>query len=265
MLWRISSVVIVMFWAVMTGLIIRDSYFPNQSSFRTVPPRQVFDLFLTNAAAFNNSLQLFHGKEKLGHTSFTIRKDALAEAGSPPVYTLLASGALEMRTGPEQIEVLDVNFKVNGELENAEVWRHVDMEVKSSRANLLMTLKWNQADKLPKIEVKQGGQLIMNTEFMKGFMAMKGMLDGSGQDWMKDMPKLDDSAAAVPLTAREGLMELAGKQRRCYIVSLQLMKTHEVRFLFTEAGELARIELPDDYRFIEPMMHGLEKGLNTLD
>lgn len=264
MLWRILSVAILMFWAVMTGLIIRDSYFPNQSSFRAVPPRQVFDLFLTNAAAFNNSLQLFHGNEKLGHTSFTIRKDSQAEAGSLPVYTLLASGALEMKTGPSQIEVLDVNFRLNGELENAEVWRHVDMEVKSSRANLLMTLKWSQNDRLPKIEVKQGGKLIMNTEFMKGFMAMKSMLGGD-QAWMKDMPKLDDPAAVVPLTAREGLMELAGKQRRCYIVSLQLMKTHEVRFLFTKAGELARIELPDDYRFIEPMMHGLEKGLNTLD
>ena len=33
---------------------------------------------------------------------------------------------------------------------------------------------------------------------------------------------------------------------------------HEVTLLFTEAGELARIDLPDDYSLLEPTIHGLQ-------
>jgi hypothetical protein len=41
------------------------------------------------------------------------------------------------------------------------------------------------------------------------------------------------------------------------------MQGYEAQLYFTEIGELARVDLPGGYRLLEPMLHGLEKGLTT--
>lgn len=259
MLWRILSAVIVLFWAVMTGLIIRDTYFPDHSRFAVVPPRFVFDLFLTEAAAFNNTLHLYQGPKKIGHTTFTIRRDGSEE--SAPLYGLLASGTVDF-PGPGKT-VNDVTFRLTGELADAERWESFDLEVQSDAAKMQGTVEWKLGDKLPKVEVKKDEQVVMNTALMETMMAMQGKL-GGGLEWLTQLRAMQAGAAASPLTAREGVMDLAGKKRRCYIVTLKVLQTEEVRIYFTEVGELARIELPQDYRFIEPMMHGLERGVDTM-
>jgi hypothetical protein len=261
MLWRILSVVIVLFWAVMTGLIIRDTYFPDHSRFAVVPPRFVFDLFLTEAAAFNNTLHLYKEKDKIGHTTFTIRRDGDDEIA--PVYAVLASGVVDLQEGKTSGH--DISFRLTGDLADAERWTSLDLELKSISADTLATMSWKEGSKLPSIEVKKGGQLVMNTHFIQTMMAMKGAFGGGETEWLSQLSKVQQEAKNVPLSAREGLMDLAGKQRRCYIVTLEIMQMEQIRLYFTEVGELARIELPQGYRFIEPMMHGLERGMNTLE
>jgi ABC-type Na+ transport system ATPase subunit NatA len=54
MFWRISTAFILVFWAVVTGLMIRDTHYPNDSRFVEVPVRMVFDLFLAEAVALNH-------------------------------------------------------------------------------------------------------------------------------------------------------------------------------------------------------------------
>ncbi|SKA92600.1 hypothetical protein SAMN02745166_01917 [Prosthecobacter debontii] len=262
MLWRILSALIVLFWAMMTGLIIRDTYFPDYSRFAVVPPRFVFDLFLSEAAAFNNTLHLYHEKERIGHTTFTIRKDG-GEDQVQVLYALLASGMVTFPVPNAKDQ--DLNFRLTAELEDAERWHSLDLELKSGSADLFAVIQWKVGDELPQVEVKKGGQVVMNTEMMKTMMAMKGAF-GGGFEWLAELGTAQSAVAeASPLHAREGIMELAGKKRRCYIVTWQVFQTEEIRIYFTEVGELARIELPQDYRFIEPMMHGLEKGLSTME
>ena len=40
------------------------------------------------------------------------------------------------------------------------------------------------------------------------------------------------------------------------------MGMYEVKMIFTEAGELARIDLPDDYVLLEPTIHGLQNAVH---
>ena len=264
MLWRILSAVIVLFWAVMTGLIIRDTYFPDHSRFAVVPPRFVFDLFLSEAAALNNTLHLYHDQEKVGHTTFSIRR--LEEGKEVPIYALQATGTMRM-PGAEEGDN-DVTFRLVGELAEAERWQSFDLEVKSMTADVYATIVWKEGEKLPKVEVKQAGKVVMNTQFLQTMMTMKGALAGvmgGRSDLLAQLTQVQAESKALPLTAREGVMVLAGKQRHCYIVTLKLLQKEEVRIFFTEVGELARVEFPQGYRFVEPMMHGLERGMNTLE
>ena len=64
MIWRVAAVLVVLFWAVMSGLLVRDVYFPEASRFAAVPPRMVIDLFLRQSEVFGSTLHLHHHRER---------------------------------------------------------------------------------------------------------------------------------------------------------------------------------------------------------
>ena len=262
MAWRFLTAIIVLFWAVMTGLLIRDTYYPDHSRYAEVPVSHVLDLFLTEAAAFNNTLHLLHGDQKMGHASFTIRKVS-EESAEVPEYALLVHGVVEI---PADAGKVNANFMLAGELLRAEQWKHFEAEVTAPNAQLEARMSWTMGDRLPQIEVKKAEQVVMNTAMAEAMMKLPDELGGKFQLLTKILPGLSvnqASLAASRIQAREGVMELAGKRRRCFIVTFAAMQGLEVKIYFTEIGELARIELPQNYRLIEPMMHGLEPGLTS--
>ena len=87
-------------------------------------------------------------------------------------------------------------------------------------------------------------------------LAMLSLL-GGGMPKAGKQPDHNDKEA-TKLQAREGMMMLAGRQRKCFVLTLPIMGMYEVKMIFTEAGELARIDLPDDYVLLEPTIHGLQ-------
>jgi hypothetical protein len=254
MFWRLISALILLFWAVMTGLIIRDTYFPDHSRFAEVPVPFVFDLFLDEAAAFNNTLHLYQGKEKMGHATFALRR---LDENIEPVYVLVANGSITLPTAKEKTEA---GFRLSGELMAAERWRQFAVHINSPETNTEADMAWKEGDTMPHLEVKKAGQVVMNTAMAKG------MLDNpTTAGWITQILPMSSlpQASAMRLHAREGRLDLAGKQRRCYIVTATLMQGYEAQLFFTEIGELARVELPGGYRLIESMMHGLEPGMKT--
>ena len=54
---------------------------------------------------------------------------------------------------------------------------------------------------------------------------------------------------------------LAGRERKCFLVSVELPGSQKIRMIFSETGELARIDLPQDYQLLEPMIHGMIPSL----
>jgi len=261
MFWRILSGVILLFWAVMTGLLIRDTYFPDHSRFAVVPVQMIFDLFLKDAAAFNNTLHIYHGKEKIGHASFNIR--LLEEAAGEPVYGILANGSVNV---PTEVGSVNAVFSLNGRLLRAESWQDFKVEVKAPASQMQGLISWKQGDTLPELEVKKAGQVVMNTEMARAMLSLSESLGGKADLLAGMLPAgaLSESSAKR-LSAREGQMDLAGKRRRCYVVTMTFLQGYEMQMFFTELGELARIDLPQDYRLIEPLMHGLEASLNSFE
>ena len=70
--WKTIRILGALFWAVMTGLLIRDTYFPEESRFAEVPPAFVLDLFLQHRDV-PNTLLLYKGEKKLGHALIGVR------------------------------------------------------------------------------------------------------------------------------------------------------------------------------------------------
>jgi hypothetical protein len=256
MFWRLITAMVVLFWAVMTGLVIRDTYFPDYSRFAVVPVHFVFDLFLSEAAAFNNTLHLYQGREKIGHTTFALRRlDEKAE--QEPIYAIAANGSVAV---PGTAEKTEFGFRLNGELMGAERWQRFEIQIHAPQNETEAVIAWKEGDKLPQMEVKKGGKVIMNTAMAQTMMDSPA---ASGLITQLLPAGALPQAAAMRLQAREGRLELAAKQRRCYVITATLMQGYEAQLYFTEIGELARVDLPGGYRLLEPMLHGLEKGLTT--
>lgn len=261
MLWRIITAAIVGFWAVMTGLLLRDTYFPDSSKFTEVPPRVVLDLFLKQAAAFNNTLHLYHHQEKIGQATFQIRK--LMEDAVPPVYDVMMIGSVNRAADPTA--PAESTWRLAAELVDARQPRKMHFQASFPGKDTNLDAAWQEGGALPVVELRQSGKVVLDAQSMQALMALQGAGGADPLTSLLQRTGAGGGSGAMQIIAREGTMDLAGRQRRCHILTLRLMQVHEMRVFFTELGELARVELPDGYRLLDPMIHGLEPGLQAPD
>lgn len=262
MFWRIISALAVLFWAVMTGLLIRDTYFPEESRFAEVPPAFVFDLFL-NHRETATTLQLRKDDDRIGHATVTIRKQNVVGGGRSS-YDLMGSGQIEGRAFGAKEK--DLTWRLSGDLDEGHEVRGVvfqtawrgegDPNNRKSDA-VTATASWRLGGK-PDIEVRQGGKVVLDTASAYSLLGASTLPLGG---MMRSLPGTTPQPGFAVVTAREGAMMLAGKRRKCYLVQMQFMGLYNVKIVFTEAGELARIDLPQGFHLLEPTIHGLDAGL----
>ena len=265
MIWRVAAVLAVIFWAVMSGLLVRDIYFPEASRFAIVPPRMVMDLFLRQSETFGCTLHLYHQREKLGHANIQVNRRI--KPNHQTVYDMIAHGVVEQVTPGEAMRSIAATWNLGCTLVNAESWQQLSIKASFPQRDASMQLSWNEKQTTPEVMVKQGERVVMNSQDVKmlmsmgagqnGALAMLSMLGGN----VPKMSAQPDKSEMMNLQAREGMMVLAGRQRKCFVLTLPIMGAYEVKMIFTEAGELARIDLPDDYVLLEPTIHGLQDAV----
>lgn len=256
MLWRALTAILLLFWAVMTGLLMRTVYFPEQSVLAEVPVRMVLDLFLNQTEAHSNTLHLYHHDKRLGHASFqVVRNDKVKE--DKPLYRLTVSGGLDAEGEPGRR--LAAGWRTEADLRDGVDLEALNLDLTAAESERTVMLKWVKGQELPVMEVRQGSRVVMDT---KGALAMAGLGEQMGLfGGLLGVNKPGGGAPQVSLEAREGLMDLAGRGRRCFVVRLKFFDTYEVQALFTEVGELARVDLPHGFSLKEPLIHGLEPDL----
>ncbi len=259
MIWRVAAVFAVLFWAVMSGLLVRDIYFPEASRFAIVPPRMVMDLFLRQSETFGSTLHLYRQREKIGHASFQISRRI--KPNHQTVYDLIAHGVVEQEDPESKVRRIEATWSLGCILADAERWQHLTIKAGFPQRDASMQLSWSENQPVPEVLVKQGERVVMNSQDVKMLMGI-----GAGKDSALAMlallggglPQADAQPDMMKLQAREGLLMLAGRQRKCFVLTLPILSLHEVKMIFTEAGELARIDLPDDYALLEPTIHGFQ-------
>ena len=261
MIWRVAGVLAVLFWAVMSGLLVRDVYFPEASRFAIVPPKMVMDLFLRQSETFGTTLHLYHQREKMGHANLQVSRRI--KPSHQTVYDLIAHGAVEQAEPGIEMRSITAAWSLSCTLADAERWQQLTLKASFPQREVAMQLSWNEKQSSPEVLVKQGDRVVMNSQDVKMLMGMGAGKDGAmamlslfagGLPKTTAQPQQD----TMKLQAREGLIMLAGRQRKCFVLTLPLMGAYEVKMIFTEAGELARIDLPDDYVLLEPTIHGLQ-------
>lgn len=265
MIWRVAAVLAVVFWTVMSGLLLRDVYFPEASRFALVPPKVVLELFLRQSDAFGSTLHLYKHKEKIGHASFQISRRA--KPGDEIAYDVLARGVVEEPVPEKNAQRTVATWNVSCVLANAERWHYLAVAADLPQQEVNLKIAWSERDPVPEVLVKQAGRVVVGTQDVAMLMKL-----GAGKDGALAMLSMLGGGPAAPgklasvkpeetqLQAREGILVLAGRERKCYVLTLPVLGQQEVKMIFTEAGELARIDLPDGYALLEPLIHGLQEG-----
>lgn len=260
MFWRLVSIVGILFWAVMAGLLVRDTYFPEESRFAEVPPKMVLDMFLTHRGS-TSSMLLYRDDTKLGHANVSVGKES-AQPGQAPFFRLRGSGLIdgEMLSRPGS----SLSWLLESELGEDSTWRRLQFQsrlVPPGKSavdghDTVVLMSWQAGDAIPFFEVREGSRTIVDSKIasaliQNGTIPLGGLLSSSAASANPNAPGF------AQVSAREGLMRLAGKRRKCYVLAVQLAGIYEIKALFTEAGELASIELPQGYRLLDPGIHEL--------
>lgn len=248
----------------MTGLLVRDVYFPDDSRFAEVPPGMIFDRFLQQAEVNAGTLHLYHGAEKIGHASLTLGSSRVPAGGKR--YHWLVRGVVErLRSRGERV---DITWEITGMSDGMDQWRQMEFTASVPRQETTVKMAWLGGETSPSIKITRAGHLMLDTSNAGLLMAlgMAGVQGAAGGEWVQAMMPLNGGSGARELfdfTAREGGIDLAGRVRRCFLLTAPLPGAQRIRIIFAGTGELARIDLPQDYRLIEPFLHGMIPPVET--
>jgi hypothetical protein len=265
MIWRAAAAFAVLFWTVMTGLLVRDVYFPDDSRFAEVPPGMIFDRFLQQAEVNAGTLHLFHGAEKIGHASLTLSSSRVPSGGKR--YHWMVRGVVErLQSRGERV---DITWEITGMSDGMGEWQQMEFTASVPRQEITVKMAWAEGEASPSVKITRAGRPVLDTPNAGLLMALglAGMQGAAGSEWAQALMPLKGGTGAgtsFHFTAREGGIELAGRVRRCFLLSAPLPGGQRVRMIFAGAGELARIELPQDYLLIEPLVHGMIPPVETL-
>jgi len=260
-IWRVAYIAITIFWIAMTSLLIKRIYFPDEDGFQPVPVEMVFARFSQHNDVINN-LNLLLREEKVGHASISAKEWKNEETGELRGFAMQAGGMVEGKAW--QQDGFNLSWSFAGRFDRAQVWQNLDLRVRTPESSVVVM--WEQGQETPKIEVMRDGRLVMDTKSLLAQAKMTAALPGLSQLPFLNGGKLDPSLApstAVQLSAREGVSSLAGQRRKSFQLVISLLGLVEATAHFTEAGELAKVDLPQDLRLLDPIIFGLDEEDDT--
>lgn len=267
---RTIVLLVTAFWLVMTLLLVRTTYFPDGTGFSKVPADMIMRMFMEQGTQLN-TLHVYRAETKIGHASVSSRA-AEPEPGRPDKVAgsgdraLLASGVLDKGAMPN-LTPSQVAWRMELNLGDLTTIKGSSGQIRIMDAGLVMDYQWSAGEKLPRFTVKHGGVVVADEKsgalMMGQVFGMPGMMPAVPADMQSQLQ--GDAAQFVKVNAREGAMNLSGQKRKGYVLELSFMDRWKIKAFFTEVGELAVVDLPEGYRLVEPIIHGLQPDFEGAD
>ena len=259
MLWKSVSALIVLFWAVMTVLLVRHTYFPDDGVLSEMPVNQVLQRVVQNRQPMRNTLQLLQNNRRIGHADLSISEWRSAQEPKPQGWAWQAGGMVDGEaTGTPNAHV---SWRFEGNLATDQTWDQIKLAVRATATDTNLFVSWKRGEESPTIEVRRGGKLIMDTkaalEQAKKEQGIAGGLTSFLPSFMGSQ-KLS-LERSIHIAAHESRLTLANKPRQGYTLTLSLLSLYQAKAHYTEAGELARIDLPRGLVLIDPLLEGLDR------
>lgn len=255
MLTRAFMALVLAFWLVMTVLLVRYTYFSDGSQFEEVPARVVMKLFLDQGVK-NNTLHVFQYDRKIGYASIDARvlRPLTGSPNVPMSYNLKIWGLIEKGA----IKGVDdaINWNVDVRMKDVDEFEQFKGRFRMRDAGLMVNFDWSHGAKVPRIDIYQRGEPIADDPMIRTILSHL-LGGGATASLLPGGREAVQEAGSVQIISRQGSINLGGQKRSGYTIEIGGMERWKLKAYFTEAGELALVNLPEGYRLMEPVIHGL--------
>lgn len=256
-IWRVAYIAITIFWITMTTLLVRRIYFPEDGGFKDVPVEMLFARFSQHNDVVNN-LSLLRTDQKLGHATIASKEWRDETSGKLRGFAMHAGGMVEGEAWKQPD--LNVSWSFAGRFDLAQVWHSMDLRIRTQNSSVIVM--WEKGQETPKVEVMRDGKLVLDTAGLLAQAKMTAAIPGFSAMPFLSGGKLDKNLTpetALQMKASEGTAVIAQQKRRSFQLALSLLGFVNATAHFTEAGELASVDLPNDMRLLDPIIFGLDK------
>jgi hypothetical protein len=117
---------------------------------------------------------------------------------------------------------------------------------------------WQKGQRIPSVSVRAPEETGINDALIQLMLAQA--FAGGGVPAMPAQAAAavgPDGAGMLRIRARESLMDFAGQKSEGHLLEFIALDRWKARAFITEAGEFVLLNLPEGYRLVEPVIHGL--------
>lgn len=263
-MWRTISLLVIGFWLVMTSLLVRFVWFPEGTHFSEVPPATVLRHFLEQSSAVSTSMNtsgslvVFHYDQKIGIANlhctrlrpgaqdFMVRMEGFLDKNAMPFTTEKVSWTLSLKL---------LNVDQFGELEG---------KIRVERTPWQTKFRWEKGHRLPTVNVRAPEESGINDAMIQ-LMLVQALAGGGVPGMPVDAAAAAGADGLFRIRARESVMEFAGQKSQGHLLEFTILDRWKARAFITEAGEFVLLNLPEGYRLVEPVIHGLVRDYDADD
>lgn len=248
MYFKLLSTIVVAFWLVTTGLLIQMIYFPEESQFSEVPPSQVINLFLGRGEP--EDMDIFSGNRRVGKLRVVPR---LKDKRSGRIRLLMK--------GDIDVDIGGVKGKIDL-LSELWMWREGEMDsfsLELGMKELGVTCKFSQDqdDETVHYLVKRVDTVMLDSDSadatLENQLQAQILMRTFGFDMSKIQQQVKSEASdpeRLKMIARRGMINVEGTRLKGYILVVKALGDAEIKFFFSEVGELLKMDSFLDYRLV---------------
>jgi hypothetical protein len=257
---RVALILVTLFWITMNVLLWRAEYASRGESRSPVPPRLVWRKILT--APDSSSLGIFHHGKKIGfcHWSTTVGQELGKTTEEDSVdegrVSKVAGYRLQLE-GNVSIPESSIRGRFDGSLGlgGDESWR--DLTLRLSLKPALWEIRSIAAEKTVRVRIEEDNSRFERTfqfdEFRNPASLFADFAGPAGMALLRLLGSIQGPGMSVkaPIInpkwdARQDSVTISHSAIRAYRLSTRLLEKYDVVIFASRAGEILRVELPDE-------------------
>ena len=242
MLSRFLSIVIVLFWITMTGLLVRNEWWPDHSRLRVIPMEHVARLLWLHEQS--SDLTIWNDGQRLGHLTLHPRR---GEADD--MRLLDYSGNLQLRLPGSNKQ----RISWDGTVELDKKWEMQSLllgvgvrEPSQMRAELLVRPRANSAH----YRLLNAGRELQSEDFTLDEAGMKKMMELLEIDPIMVQTFRPSQPAAPVFTAEQSSLTLHGEKIDTYLLSMQQSGQTLFELHISQLGQVLQVKTLVGYSMV---------------
>lgn len=241
-IYRLSCAAVIVFWLVMTVLLVMRAYFSSEDRLPLVKDAdEVIELFIQNPNT--SELNVYRDRKVVG--SISISPKQLANGGKELLMTAL--GEIDFPGVDRQ----DIGWRGEMELTPENEVAHLDLSVTFTDPRMKVGLQFDPETFEIKYSVEQGGVMLLDSadtesKPVKRVKFLLGLWGLSPEKLRRKEQSRTGIADEDSIEVRFGKVKIGGERQTAYILYLKPMSEREFKVYFSETGEILKIGASGD-------------------